>query len=132
SSDLLGQIGWDEPARSNAPCNTARPGSFQDNMPGLSRSSRGVPHLTRGLLLVGLLHAAGSAAAAQLAPVRTTAAENFRREPQGQVLARIDAGTRLAILGTSGSWTEAVLEGWIWTASLQVTERGGFDLVVSA
>src|SRR5690606_20067358 len=49
-----------------------------------------------------------------------------------QVLARIDAGTRLAILGTSGSWTEAVLEGWIWTASLQVTERGGFDLVVSA
>ncbi len=66
------------------------------------------------------------------ATVRVTVEENFRREPQGQVLGRIHSGTPLRRVGVQDSWTEASLEGWIWTASLQTTDREGMDLLVSA
>lgn len=64
--------------------------------------------------------------------VRADVEENFRREPQGLVLARVSAGAELQRVGVSGSWTEASLEGWVWTASLQTTDREGMDLTVSA
>lgn len=66
------------------------------------------------------------------ATVRADVEENFRREPQGLVLARVSAGAELLRVGVSGSWTEASLEGWVWTASLQTTDREGMDLTVSA
>ena len=66
------------------------------------------------------------------ATVRLAVDENFRREPQGQILGRINSGTPLRRVGVQGSWTEATVEGWIWTASLQTTEREGMDLLVSA
>jgi hypothetical protein len=64
------------------------------------------------------------------ATVHVSLEENFRREPQGQVLGRVNPGTPLRRVGVQGSWTQASLEGWIWTASLQTTEREGMDLVV--
>ncbi len=59
------------------------------------------------------------------------AEENFRREPNGVVLARLDPGTSLRVLGTEGNWTQVELEGWVWLRSLQASDDAAFDLVVS-
>ena len=59
-------------------------------------------------------------------------AENFRKDPNGQILARLQPGTRVSIVGNRGKWLEAVVDGWVWARSLQVVKREGFDLVVSA
>ena len=59
------------------------------------------------------------------------AEENFRREPNGVVLAQLDPGTSLRVLGTEGNWTQVELEGWVWLQSLQVSEDPAFDLVVN-
>lgn len=61
-----------------------------------------------------------------------TAAENFRIEPNQAVLAVLEPGAQLAWVQTLGTWIEADLEGWVWAQSLQVTDREGYDLVVSA
>jgi hypothetical protein len=74
--------------------------------------------------------APGDASAQGTATVRVE--ENFRREPNGVVLARVDPGTPLEVLSSSGNWTEVVLEGWVWLQSLQTSQDAGFDVVVSA
>jgi hypothetical protein len=79
------------------------------------------------LLLLAMLPCS---ARGQIATVRVE--ENFRMEPNGMVLARLAPGTILQVQGSRGGWLEVVLEGWVWIRSLQVTDRGGFDLVVSA
>jgi hypothetical protein len=58
--------------------------------------------------------------------------ENFRRGPGGRILATVNQGTRLQVLGTQDRWRRAVLEGWIWSPSVQPTDREGMDLVVTA
>lgn len=57
--------------------------------------------------------------------------ENFRREPNGIVLARMDPGTPVRVLSTEGNWTEVELEGWVWLRSLQASEDPSMELVVS-
>lgn len=86
------------------------------------------------LLLLGVSAASLSNARPVVAQatVRVTVEENFRRAPQGQVLGRIRSGTPLRRVGVQDSWTEATLEGWVWTASLQAADREGMDLVVAA
>ena len=86
------------------------------------------------LLLLGVSTASLATAEPVLsqATVRVTVEENFRRAPQGLILGRIQSGTPLRRVGVQDSWTEASLEGWIWTASLQTTDREGMDLVVTA
>ncbi len=100
----------------------------------------GSPRSCRGGWKTGARASTGTLAALLLtvaplcgqATVRADVEENFRREPQGQVLARVNAGAELLRVGVSGSWTEASLEGWVWTASLRTTDREGMDLTVSA
>jgi hypothetical protein len=88
--------------------------------------------LHRALLLIGggLLTATGQVAGQDRAVVR--AEENFRREPNGVLLAELDPGTSLRVLGTEGNWTQVELEGWVWLRSLQSSEDPAFALVVSA
>lgn len=62
---------------------------------------------------------------------RVRAEENFRRVPNGELLARLSPGTELQILAGRDGWLEVVVTGWIWERSLQVDEREGLDLVVS-
>jgi hypothetical protein len=83
------------------------------------------------LLLTGgiLFTAPGRGEAQTLATVRVE--ENFRREPNGVVLARVASGTRLEVLSTEGSWTEVELAGWVWLRSLEASEDPAFDLVVA-
>jgi len=62
---------------------------------------------------------------------RARAAENVRREPNGDVVARIEAGATMAVVGRRDRWLEVDVEAWVWERSLQATDREGFDLVVS-
>ncbi|MDT8370315.1 MAG: hypothetical protein RQ745_13995, partial [Longimicrobiales bacterium] len=64
--------------------------------------------------------------------VRVEAEENFRLEPNGTRLATLAAGTELDFVEARDTWVRATLDGWVWAASLQSTDRNGFDLVVSA
>jgi hypothetical protein len=102
-------------------------------MPGYPKSCRGGSKLGHSWLVLALVPLAllPDSASAQLT-VETRVEENFRREPQGQVLGRLGGGTSLLHVSSQGSWTEVTLEGWVWTASLQTTDREGFELVVSA
>ncbi len=62
---------------------------------------------------------------------RVRSDENFRREPNGVILARLSSGAPVRVLERSGNWVQVDVEGWVWLASLQRSE-GEFDLVVSA
>jgi hypothetical protein len=54
-----------------------------------------------------------------------------RREPNGDVVARVEANATMAVVGRRDRWLEVELEGWVWERSLQTSGQGGFDLVVS-
>jgi hypothetical protein len=88
--------------------------------------------LRRGILGVGaaLAACAGGLEAQSAATVRVP--ENFRRLPNDEVLARLEPGTSVTVLGGDEEWREVEVEGWVWTRSLQVVDRGGLDLVVAA
>jgi len=102
-------------------------------MIGSPRSCRGGRNvLSPVLALAAVLVFAEAGPAAAQTTVRTTVEENLRREPQGQILGRLAAGTPLARVAAQGSWVQVTMEGWVWTASLQSTDREGFTLVVSA
>jgi hypothetical protein len=59
-------------------------------------------------------------------------AENVRAQPRGVILGRLLAGTTLPVVSREDLWVEIRMEGWIWTPSIQATDRLGFDLSVSA
>lgn len=73
---------------------------------------------------------AGAQKSVEQATVRT--AENFREEPNGQILARLSAGTPVSVVGRKERWLEVVVDGWVWSRSLRAVERSDFDLAVSA
>lgn len=58
--------------------------------------------------------------------------ENFRKDPNGRILATVVQGNEFAVVDQQGDWVEIELQGWIWAASVTATNREGFDLVVSA
>lgn len=62
---------------------------------------------------------------------RVSTAENFRKEPNGAILAHMRAGAPLTIFSRRGSWREVEIGGWVWARSLETTDREGFDLVIS-
>ena len=62
---------------------------------------------------------------------RVRAEENFRRDPNGELLAQLHAGTPLTVLSSADGWVEVTVDGWVWARSLQVDDREGLDLVVS-
>jgi hypothetical protein len=74
------------------------------------------------LLLPGVLRAQAG---------RVLVEENVRAAPNGVLLGQLAPGTLLEASNVDGDWVEFTLEGWVWTRSLRVIDRGGFDLVVS-
>lgn len=58
--------------------------------------------------------------------------ENFRREPNGLILARVRPGATLRVLDTQGSWSQVEMSGWVWLPSLQVSQDPDLQLVVAA
>lgn len=67
--------------------------------------------------------------AQQLARVRLD--ENFRRDPNGVVLARVTRDSWVEVLEQEGNWTRVVLSGWVWLRSLELSSEPEFELVVS-
>lgn len=88
--------------------------------------------LRRALLLAGglLVLPPGTVGAQEAASVRIE--ENFRREPNGLILARVSPGTELRVLDTRDGWSQVELAGWVWLPSLQVSDDPDLGLVVTA
>jgi hypothetical protein len=89
------------------------------------RTSTRTPSLLVALLLAAPVGVVGQARAT----VRVD--ENFRRAPNDVVLARLSPGTPLTVVGREGDWLEVDVEGWVWLASLQVSDSD-YDLAVAA
>jgi hypothetical protein len=87
--------------------------------------------LCRASLLIGGVLAASPSHASAQAAATIRIEENFRREPNGVVLARLNPGTSLRVLSSDGNWTRVELEGWVWLRSLRVSDDASFDFVVS-
>lgn len=51
--------------------------------------------------------------------------------PNGEVLARMEPGATLPVVGRQDRWLQVDMEGWVWSRSLQVTDLEGFDLTVA-
>ncbi len=84
--------------------------------------------------MVGLLMLQPGGLSAQdsgLGMARLAAEENFRRTPNGEVIARLNQGTPILVVGREERWVQVDLEGWMWTRSLQLSTDGVLDLVVS-
>ncbi|HEX3275919.1 MAG TPA: hypothetical protein VHR43_13740, partial [Gemmatimonadales bacterium] len=54
------------------------------------------------------------------------------RDPEGAPLVSLPAGASVETGRARDGWHEAVVEGWIFTASTERTRRDGYDLVVTA
>jgi hypothetical protein len=84
------------------------------------------------LTTLGLgLHLGYHEAAAQQ-EARLRVAENVRLRPQGQVIARLEAGMPVRVVATEGSWSQITFQGVVWAASLTTRGQGSFNLIVSA
>ena len=59
-------------------------------------------------------------------------ATRLHKEPQGIALVSLPVGTAVVPKRTKGGWREVVIQGWIFTRSIEPTRREGFDLVVTA
>lgn len=88
--------------------------------------------LGRPLIATLVLLATSAAAVHAQSVARVRAEENFRKDPNGTPLATVQEGAELAVVGSTGSWVEVVLEGWVWSPSVTASNREGFDLRVSA
>ena len=87
--------------------------------------------LTLGILLTLVPAMDPADACAQTARVRPEQAM-FRQTADGRRLAGIMQGANLSVIGRQRDWVEVALEGWIWSRSVQPTDRDSFDLVVTA
>ena len=92
-------------------------------------SQKGSTHRWSLLLVSLLLLGAEGVHAQGTARLRTD--ENFRRTPNGEVIARLNGGAPIQIVERRDNWLQVDLEGWMWTRSLQVSSDAAFELVVS-
>ncbi len=60
-----------------------------------------------------------------------TAPASLHRDPEGEPLVALPAGTEVQTGRVRGGWHQATVEGWIYTESTDPTRRDGFDLVVT-
>lgn len=99
----------------------------------MGKTKTGVARLGRGLSVTLLfLCLAPRALDAQAARARIASAqENFRKDPNGRILATVLQGSEFSVVSERGGWVQIELEGWVWGASLAETDRSGFDLSVS-
>lgn len=88
--------------------------------------------LLAGALSLVALAAGGAETSLRAQTATVTTEENFRAEPNGVRLGRVQPGTVLGVAATEGQWVQATLTGWMWNPSLQETDRQGFDLEVSS
>lgn len=93
------------------------------------QSTRCTTRLPVWALLLGLLP---PAVALGQNPVRLAAETTFHKEPGGVLLVTLARGAPVVPNRTRGEWTEVTIESWIWSRSVEATNRDGFNLTVSA
>ena len=81
------------------------------------------------MLVACLVLAAPAAAQEETALI---APADLYRDPEGAPLVSLPAGASVETGRARDGWHEAVVEGWIFTASTARTRRDGYDLVVTA
>ena len=96
------------------------------------RCPRFLAHLRRIFPLACLLAWIGGAQALDAQEARLRVAENVRFQPQGQIIARLEAGTPVRVVGSQGPWSQISFQGVVWAASLTARTQGSFNLIVSA
>lgn len=101
----------------------------------MSEQSSFYPPVLPALRIAGLIALAAAAAtpsAAAQSRARVTTDENLRVAPRADatILARIAAGTEVAVGAADGEWREVTIEGWIWSRSVSASSRE-LDLAVS-
>lgn len=79
-------------------------------------------------LVAGLMGLTTPPLAGQVATVRVE--ENLRVAPNEAIVGVLSPGTELTVVDQRPGWLQVELGGWVWTRSLQLTDRDGFDLVV--
>lgn len=84
-----------------------------------------------GTILGVLLLGGWATALAAQSVARVRSEENLRREPNGEVLARLLPGATFDVVDRRDRWLQVDLEGWVWARSLQVSDDADFPLVVS-
>lgn len=82
-----------------------------------------------GAVLLLLLSGAPLRAQSAAVVVET---ENFRTQPQGSILARLQEGTPLVLGEARGRWRQATFEAWIYGRSVRPQRAGELDVVVNA
>ena len=85
----------------------------------------------RTLLVAILFIMIADEVAAQTEATVTAENEWFYDSPDGKRLARLSSGATVTAGRIEGDWQEVTLEGWIFTPSVEITARSGFDLRVS-
>jgi len=81
----------------------------------------------QGALLLGI----GATPLGGQSIARVRAEENLRREPNGEVIARLLPGANFDVVDRRDRWLEIDVEGWVWARSLQVSGDPDLSLVVS-
>lgn len=87
--------------------------------------------LRRTLLFIGAIAVLGPPGLAAQDVATLSVEENFRREPNGLLLARLSTGARVRVVDRDGPWSQVAVTGWVWMASLEASEDPAFDLGVS-
>ncbi|MEX0856268.1 MAG: hypothetical protein WD056_01745 [Gemmatimonadota bacterium] len=90
--------------------------------------------IVAAVVLIGVLGGSPDgvkALAAQEATLRVE--ENFRTEPNGDILGQVMPGTRVLVVEESGDWSRATIRGFIWLPSVQDRPANNpHNLVVAA
>lgn len=84
----------------------------------------------KAALLAAALASVSPAAGMAQETARVRTSENLRKDPNGEVLARLEPGAPLSVVDIRDGWVQVDVEGWVWARSLQVARREGLDLVV--
>ena len=117
-------------------CHAREPGKITLSTPAVEDRFRTMitrfkpSHVGRLVFDVALLFVYVSNAEAQTGLVITE--ENFRAQQNGVLLGQVRAGVNVEILTEAEDWLQIELQGWVWTRSLQASNRRNFDLIVSA
>jgi hypothetical protein len=84
-----------------------------------------------GAILGALLLGGWATALAAQSVARIRSEENLRKEPNGEVLARLLPGATFDVVDRRDRWLQVDIEGWVWARSLQVSGDADLPLVVS-
>jgi len=126
-----GQIGAETDGRRGAPRTLGAGTPLVLSATGFVSDSMNPRQRLCGAIFGALLLGGGATALAAQSVARVRSEENLRREPNGEVLARLLPGAIFDVVDRRDRWLQIDVEGWVWARSLQVSDDTDLALVVS-